>query len=72
VKLAANFDPQNATAAPRETVDVKPDEIRALRLGFVFNFVLLDGYYVIRPIRDNIGAEGGLENLSWMYKALSS
>jgi hypothetical protein len=39
---------------------------------FVFNFVLLGGYYVIRPIRDNIGAEGGLENLSWMYKALSS
>jgi ATP:ADP antiporter, AAA family len=48
-------------------VDVKPDEIRALWLGFVFNFVVLGGYYVIRPIRDDIGAAGGLENLSWMY-----
>ena len=37
-------------------VDVKPDEIRALWLGFVFNFMVLGGYYVIRPIRDEIGA----------------
>ena len=33
-------------------VDVKPDEIRALWLGFLFNFMVLDGYYVMRPIRD--------------------
>jgi ATP:ADP antiporter, AAA family len=51
-------------------VDVKPDEIRALWLGFVFNFVVLGGYYVIRPIRDNIGAESGVENLSWMITAV--
>ena len=38
-------------------VDVKPDEIRALLLAFVFNFVVLGGYYVIRPIRDEIGAD---------------
>jgi AAA family ATP:ADP antiporter len=49
-------------------VDVRPGEIRALWLGFIFNFVVLGGYYVIRPIRDNIGAEG-LENLSWMFTA---
>jgi AAA family ATP:ADP antiporter len=48
-------------------VDVKPDELRALWLGFLFNFVVLGGYYVIRPIRDNIGAERGIEELPWMY-----
>ena len=47
--------------------DVKPDEIRALLLAFVFNFVVLGGYYVIRPIRDEIGADRGVENLPWMY-----
>ena len=36
-------------------------------LGFVFNFIVLGSYYVLRPIRDDIGAAGGLENLSWMY-----
>jgi AAA family ATP:ADP antiporter len=48
-------------------VDVRPDEIRALLLAFVFNFVVLGGYYVIRPIRDEIGADRGVENLPWMY-----
>jgi AAA family ATP:ADP antiporter len=49
-------------------VDVKPDEIRALGLAFVFNFLVLGGYYVIRPIRDEIGA-AGRENLPWMFTA---
>jgi AAA family ATP:ADP antiporter len=48
-------------------VDVKPSELRALLLAFVFNFVVLGGYYVIRPIRDEIGADRGVENLPWMY-----
>src|SRR5438128_8768294 len=47
-------------------VDVKPEEIRALWLGFIFFFVVLAGYYVIRPIRDNIGATQ-FENLWWMF-----
>jgi len=47
-------------------VDVKPEEIRALWLGFVFFFVVLAGYYVIRPVRDNIGATQ-FENLWWMF-----
>ena len=50
-------------------VDVKPDEVRALWLGFVFNFMVLGGYYVIRPIRDEIGASSGVENLPWMFTA---
>ncbi|MEP7078720.1 MAG: MFS transporter [Chthoniobacterales bacterium] len=48
-------------------VDVRPDELRALALAFAFNFVVLGSYYVVRPIRDDIGAAGGLDNLPWMY-----
>ncbi|PYK67900.1 MAG: MFS transporter, partial [Verrucomicrobia bacterium] len=50
----------------QKIVDVKPNEIRALWLGFFFFFVVLAGYYVIRPIRDNIGAQQ-FENLWWMF-----
>ena len=39
----------------------------ALLLACLFNFVILGSYYVIRPIRDDIGAAGGLEALPWMY-----
>jgi AAA family ATP:ADP antiporter len=49
-----------------KVVDVKANEVRALWLSFVFFFVVLAGYYVIRPIRDNIGAQQ-FENLWWMF-----
>jgi ATP:ADP antiporter, AAA family len=48
-------------------VDVRADELRALGLAFVFNFVVLGSYYVVRPIRDDIAASGGIETLPWMY-----
>src|SRR5207244_11052586 len=50
-------------------VDVKPEEIRALWLGFILFFVVLAGYYVIRPVRDNIGGTQ-LENLWWLFTAV--
>jgi AAA family ATP:ADP antiporter len=48
-------------------VDVKPEEIRALGFGFVFNFIVLGSYYVLRPIRDEIAAAGGVEQLPWLF-----
>lgn len=48
-------------------IDVAPDEFGALVLAFFFNFLVLGSYYVLRPIRDDIGASGTTENLSWMY-----
>ncbi len=51
----------------RRLVDVRPGEIRALLLACLFHFVILGSYYVIRPIRDDIAATAGAENLSWMF-----
>src|SRR6266513_1310360 len=50
-------------------VDVKPDEIRALWLAFVFNFLVLGGYYIMRPISDSIAGANKLETLPWMFTA---
>jgi ATP:ADP antiporter, AAA family len=49
-------------------VDVNPDELRALWLGFVFHFLILAGYYITKPIRDSIGASN-MEALPWMFTA---
>src|SRR6059058_3378370 len=54
------------TRVLNKIVDVRADELRALWLGFLFFFVVLAGYYVIRPVRDNIGAQQ-FENLWWMF-----
>jgi len=46
---------------------VKSVELRALLLSFVYYFLVLSAYYVIRPIRDDFGAASGVENLPWMF-----
>ena len=51
----------------RIVVNVQPDEVRALFLGFVYYFLILSSYYVIRPIRDDFGAASGIENLPWLF-----
>src|SRR3954454_4543947 len=56
-------------AAQRRIVEVKPEEIRALWLGFAFHFLILTGYYIMRPIRDSIAAGNRLETLPWMFTA---
>src|SRR5438552_11621675 len=50
-------------------VDVKPNELRALWLGFTFHFIILSAYYIVKPIRDSIAASGRLESLPWMFTA---
>ena len=50
-------------------VDVKPNEVRALWLGFLFFFIILTAYYIIKPIRDGIAASNRLETLPWMFTA---
>lgn len=50
-------------------VDVKPEELRALWLGFSFHFLILTGYYITKPIRDSIGAGSSMDALPWMFTA---
>ncbi|HEY6189286.1 MAG TPA: MFS transporter [Pyrinomonadaceae bacterium] len=60
-------EPDILTRLLQKAVDVKADEVRALVLGFVYYFFILSSYYVIRPIRDEMGVAGGVENLPWMF-----
>lgn len=48
-------------------VDVRPDEVRALLLSCLYFFCLLSAYYIIRPMREQMGVTGGVRNLPWLY-----
>ena len=50
-------------------VAVRPDEVRALLWSFSYFFFLLAGYYVLRPLRDEMGVAGGVRNLQWLFTA---
>ena len=50
-------------------VAVRPEEAAALCWSFAYFFCLLAGYYVLRPLRDEMGIAGGVKNLQWMFTA---
>lgn len=50
-------------------INVEREEVAALLASAAYFFFVLAAYYVIRPVRDNMGAAGGVNNLSWLYTA---
>ncbi len=51
----------------RRTVDVREHETAALVASCAYFFFVLSAYYVIRPVRDEMGVAGGVENLAWLF-----
>jgi ATP:ADP antiporter, AAA family len=48
---------------------VRPEEVRALLWSFAYFFCLLASYYILRPLRDEMGVAGGVRNLQWLFTA---
>jgi len=48
-------------------VELRAGEARALLLGFAYFFALLCAYYVLRPVREEMGIAGGVRNLPWLF-----
>lgn len=49
------------------TIDLRPGELPALLISFGYFFCLLCAYYIIRPLRDEMGILGGIKNLPWVF-----
>ena len=50
-------------------VPAMPHERAAALWSFAYFFMLLAGYYVLRPLRDQMGIAGGVKALPWMFTA---
>ncbi len=53
----------------RRLTDVRAEEVPALGWSWAYIFSILASYYVMRPIRDQMGVAGGIENLPWLFTA---
>lgn len=51
----------------RRVVIVRPEEVRAVFWCWLFIFAVLSSYYIMRPIRDQMGIAGGVNNLQWLF-----
>jgi len=74
--VAEPFDSEAALPAPgssriyiwlKRLVNVEPQELKALSWSFVYFFALLCSYYILRPLRDEMGIAGGIKNLQWLF-----
>jgi AAA family ATP:ADP antiporter len=51
----------------RRVVDITPAELPALAWCWLYIFSVLASYYILRPIRDQMGVAGGVNNLPWLF-----
>jgi len=62
--IAAAFERGLSWAVPATR-----QERAAALWSFAYFFALLAGYYVLRPLRDQMGIAGGTRNLPWLFTA---
>ena len=48
-------------------IHAEPRELKAVLLAFAYFFFLLSGYYILRPLRDEMGVAGGVKQLEWLF-----
>lgn len=53
--------------AVHRVVDVRDEEVHALGWSCAYFFLILSCYYIIRPLREEMGVAGGVRNLPWLF-----
>jgi ATP:ADP antiporter, AAA family len=48
-------------------IEVRPEEVPVLGWCWLYIFAVLSSYYIMRPIRDQAGVAGGVNNLQWLF-----
>ena len=51
----------------RRLIVVHPEEVRVVLWCWLYIFAVLSSYYIMRPIRDQMGIAGGVNNLQWLF-----
>ncbi len=48
-------------------IDIRPEEVAVVFWCWLYIFAVLSSYYIMRPIRDQMGVAGGVNNLQWLF-----
>ena len=59
--------PRFAYRVLHRIIEVKPAEVPALGYAWLYILAVLSSYYILRPIRDQAGIAGGVNNLQWLF-----
>lgn len=50
-------------------IDARRAELPAALVGFALFLCLFSGYFMLRPLREAMGIQGGVEHLQWLFTA---
>ena len=59
--------PNPALRLLQRVVAVRPEEVPVVLWCWLYIFAVLSSYYIMRPIRDQMGVAGGVNNLQWLF-----
>jgi AAA family ATP:ADP antiporter len=51
----------------KKITGIQSEEVKATILAFLYFFFVLSAYYVLRPLREEMGLAGGVRNLPWLF-----
>ncbi len=51
----------------RRFIDIRREEVSVVGWCWLLIFAVLSSYYIMRPIRDEAGVAGGVNNLQWLF-----
>lgn len=63
------MDARPEASAWQQLLSVRRAERAPLALAATSVFLLMAGYFILRPIRDQMGVAGGVDNLPWLFSA---
>ena len=67
--MQGRANPENGLAYRllRRVIAVEPAEAQVVLWCWLYIFAVLSSYYIMRPIRDQMGIAGGVNNLQWLF-----
>ncbi len=69
-KALSGSDAERPTVLTRlahRAIAAEPNELQALTWSWLYIFSVLMSYYIMRPIRDEMGVAAGVANLPWLF-----
>lgn len=63
------FTGQRFIPMASKAIEAHPDELKPAFAGFALMLCLFSGYFMLRPVRDAMGIQAGVDQLQWLFSA---
>ncbi|WP_350206121.1 MFS transporter [Ekhidna sp.] len=51
----------------KKVFNISNEEVKPVMASFFYFFFLMSSYFILRPVRDEMGIQAGVENMQWLF-----